>query len=211
MCFGVHEAAHFVIACRLGLYPHDAYVRVPKKSPKALSVFVAGGPGFGGLVSVSGTTMQDAAVGAAGAIAQCFLPNYAERICADDWATADRWVNESGVPGGSNLAFLDAVTSMVDLEWKVIDSVAACLLHYADATGYLSSKLTARLNQLVRSTPADIARAPEFRFPPILHAIPENERPSIHASRDYPFVDLTVAPSYRSWASQNAGPQHAHE
>ena len=198
-CFAVHEAAHFVAACRIELYPFDAYVRVPRKSPTALSVFRAGGPGVGGLVSVSGTLMQDAVIAAAGVIAQLHLPNAHERIYADDMAATQKWFDADSVPDQTQVAFLEAVVAMVERDWKVIDAVAACLLHCADSTGHLSTKLTYRLYQLVLRTPAEIPRVPEYSFiSSPLFAKPRSERPSIAECSAYPYVRLTAPPDYKS-------------
>lgn len=198
MCFAVHEAAHFVVACRIQVAPFDAFVRVPRKSPPAPSVFRAGGPGVGGLVSVSGTLMQDAVIAAAAVIAQLHLPNAHERIYADDLATIEKWFSADSVPNQEKEAFLDAVTGMVEREWQVIDAVAACLLHCADSTGYLSPKLTGRLYQLVRGTAAGIPRTPEFWFSSPLWKIPKTARPAIKVSGESPYVRLDATPNYRS-------------
>jgi hypothetical protein len=197
-CFAIHEGAHFVTACRIELYPFDAYVRVPRKSPNALSVFRAGGPGVGGLVSVSGTLMQDAVIAAAAVIAQLHLPNAHERIYADDMATTQKWFDADSAPDQEKEAFLDAVAAIVEREWQVIDAVAACLLHCADSTGYLSPKLTARLSQLVRYAPSGIIRAPEFRFWSPLREIPVSACPTIAVIRESPYVSLCAKPNYKS-------------
>lgn len=198
-CFAVHEASHFVVACRIGLCPHDVYVRVPRKSPKALSVFRAGGPGVCGLVSASGTLIQDAAIAGAGVVAQACLPNDHERIYADDLATVEKWFCADSIPDQTKGAFLDSVLTMVEHEWNVIDAVAACLLQCADSTGHLSTKLTYRLYQLVRRTPAEILRVPEYSFISTpLFSIPRSERPSIVGCSAYPYVRLTAPPNYKS-------------
>lgn len=205
MCFAVHEAAHFVVACRIGLAPLDAYVRVPRKSPKALSVFRAGGPGVGGLVSVSGTSMQDAVVAAAGVVAQVFLPNDFDRVCANDFAVFNKWINAASVPEETKMALLDSILAMVDREWKVIDAVASCMLHCADTTGYLRPELTARLIELVRCMPNTSFRESEFHFSSPLQEIPVDELPMIKACREHPFVRLTAPPDYKSPVALYAG------
>ena len=198
MCFAVHEAAHFVVACRIQRYPFDAFVRVPRKSPKALSVFRAGGPGVGGLVSVSGTLMQDAVIAFGAVIAQLHLPNKHERIYADDLAATQKWFDSESVPDQTKEAFFDAVVAMVERDWKVIDAVAACLLHCADTTGYLSPTLTARLSQLVRYAPSGIIRAPEFMFWSPLGEIPVSTCPTIAVIGESPYVCVSAPPKYQS-------------
>jgi hypothetical protein len=91
-----------------------------------------------------------------------------------------------------------AVTSMIRCEWKVIDAVASCLLHCADATGYLNPALTASLVQLVTRCHANISRIPEFDGPMAACDVLGIEGPQLLVCRDYPFVRLSAPPDYRS-------------
>lgn len=199
----VHEAAHFVAACRLGLPIVTAFVRVPRKQPKA------GFAGALGAVAAGGTLMQDAVFAAAGALAQQFLSTDEEQArkgCKNDWAAVDAWANWTGdwdsgpmepLSREDRSKFLEAVFRLVSREWNVVDAVAACLLHCADAAGVLSPRLTAELSALVRRTPDEISRIPEFDGPEVCEAL-RIEGPQIYVSRDYPFVRITAPPNYRS-------------
>ena len=204
MCTGVHEGAHFVVACRLGLPVFLAFVRVPRKQPKA------GFAGALGSVAAGGTLIQDAVFASAAVLAQQFLPTDAEQAheaCESDYETFQKWADRAVNWGSSAVSpisregqykFLDGVLLMVRDDWKVIDAVAACLLHCSDSTGVLSTALTARLTALVRGTPAGISRTPQFDGPDALCECLGIEGPQIQVSREHPFVRLTAPPGYRS-------------
>jgi hypothetical protein len=200
----VHEAAHFVAACRLGLPIVAAFVRVPRKQPKA------GFAGALGAVAAGGTLIQDAVFASAALIAQQFLPTEKEeafRSCDSDCSTVGAWEEWTGdwdtgplepVSEEAAYDFFDGVLLMVKRDWNVIDAVAACLLHCADATGYLNPALTADLVELVNRSPENISRIPEFEGPEALCEHLGIDDPQIHVSRDYPFVRFTAPPNYRS-------------
>jgi hypothetical protein len=204
MCTAVHEAAHFVAACRLGLPVFKAFVRVPRKQP---TVSFAGALGA---VAAGGTLMQDAVFASAAILAQQCLPTDAEqarRSCSSDCATVEAWVNWTGDWGTGPLEsvseevaykFFDAVLLMVARDWKVIDAAAACLLHCADATGYMNPSLTAGLVELVNRSPASISRTPEYSGPMDACDRLGVKGPQIHVCQDYPFVRLAAPQGYRS-------------
>ena len=204
MCTAVHEAAHFVAACRVDVPVHRAFVRVPRKAPK---------PGFAGLLGAivaDGTKMQNAAFVSAAILAQQCLPTEAEqarRACSGDCATVDAWVKWTGdwatgplepISEEDAYKFFDGVLLMVARDWKVIDAAAACLLHCADATGYLNPSMTAGLVELVHRTPENISRTPEFDGPAAVCDALGIQGPQVFVSRDYPFVRLTTPQDYRS-------------
>lgn len=210
MSIAVHEGAHFVAACRLGVPIFTAFVRVPRKQPRA---------GFGGVlgsVGAGGTLIQDAVLAYAAVIAQQFLPTdneQADKACKGDVATFRKWADWTGDWGTGPLeplsredeyVFLDGVSLMVRDNWSVIDAVAACLLHCSDSTGVLPTALTSCLAALVRDTPPGIARTPEFAGPAAVCEHLRIEGPQIHVSRNYPFVCLYAPPDYRSPLLQSA-------
>lgn len=204
MCVAFHEATHFVAACRLGLPIFNAFVRVPRKQPSASF------PWVGGSVVAAGTLMQDAVSAASAVLAHvCLTTDEAEvfRACKSDIAVVETWANWTGdsytgplepLSRDDKYKFLDGVLLMVKREWKVIDAVAACLLHCSDSTGVLSTSLTARLTKLVSGTSANICRSPEFAGPAALCERLGIDGPQIQVIRDYPFVRLSAPPDYSS-------------
>jgi len=195
MCFAVHEAGHFVVACRLKVYPHDAYVRVPRKSPNPL----LRARGHGGSVLACGVSlMQDAAIAVAGELAQNWLPNYHEDICCGDRAVFDAWVKESHVSETDEYAFGDAVLAMVDSEWSVIDAVASCLLHCADAKGYIAPRVADQIINLVERTRAGLDREYAFRPPSDRFWFVWESPPKLRAIREYPCIELMTPQDYQS-------------
>lgn len=204
MCIAVHEAAHLVAACRVRQPVFDAFVRVPRKQPKA---------GFGGSLgqlNTAGTLIQDAVLAYAAVIAQQFLPpdnELADKACKGDVATFRKWADWTGDSDSGPLeplsreqeyAFCDAVLLMVRDNWKVIDAVAACLLHCADATGVLSPALTTHLIRLVKLAPTDLPRNPEFPGPAAVCEELRIHGPQIGISKDYPYVRVSAPLNYRS-------------
>ncbi len=204
MDIAVHEAAHFVAACRLGLPILSAFVRVPRKQPKA------GVAGALGAVAAGGTLIQDAVFAYAAVIAQQFLPankEQAEIACSDDVATFRKWADWTGdwetgprepLSREDEYRLLDGVSLMVRDNWMVIDAVAACLLHCSDSTGVLSTAFTSRLAALVHDSPPSMSRTPEFDGPAAVCEHLRIEGPQIRISRDYPFVRVTAPPGYQS-------------
>jgi hypothetical protein len=204
MGIAVHEAAHFVAACRLGLPILSAFVRVPRKQPNA------GFAGALGAVAAGGTLIQDAVFAYAAVIAQQFLranKEQAEIACSDDEATFRKWADWTGdwetgrrepLSREDEYVFCDAVSLMVRENWRVIDAVAACLLHCSDSAGVLSTALTARLAALVRDSPPDISRTSEFTDPAAVCEHLRIEGPQIRISKDYPYVRVYAPPDYMS-------------
>ncbi len=204
MDIAVHEAAHFVAACRLGIPVFEAFVRVPRKQPPA------GFAGALGAVVAGGTLIQDAVFAYAAVIAQQFLPTnkeQAEIVCSDDEVTFRKWADWPGdwetgrrkpLSREDEYVFCDAVSLMVRDNWRVIDAVAACLLHCSDSAGVLSTTLASRLAALVRGIHPCISRTPEFEGPAAVCDYLRIEGPQIRLSRNYPFVQVTAPPGYCS-------------
>lgn len=193
MCDAVHEAAHLVVACRLRVYPFDAFVRIPGKTPKC-----GGHAGSYGSVGVVGNLAQEAAIAAAGIIANSCLPNFDQRPCTGDSALLDTWADDASTPGEAKAMLPNAVTAMVDREWDVIEAVAACLLHCADATGYLKASLTNALTLLVRCTPAYSFRSSVFARPSLYNRGAPESPPTIYAVSEHPYVRFSAPLNFRS-------------
>lgn len=193
MCDAVHEAAHIVVACRLRVYPFDAFVRMPGKTPKR-----GGRAGSWGAVRITGNKTQEAAIAAAGIIASGCLPNFDERPCTSDSALLNTWADDASTTMEAKAMLPKAVTAMVDREWDAIEAVAACLLHCADAAGYLKPSLTAGLTELVRCTPANSFHSNVLARPSIYSRGVQENPPTIYAVSEHPFVRLSSPPDYGS-------------
>lgn len=180
----VHEAAHFVLACRVREYPGNAFVRVP-------GIYAAKAPfstgGQLGFVAVGGNLIQRALISFAGVIAHQALADDQHRRYADDMRSFKDWAVQQAIPDELAYAAMEAVKNEVCRSWQVIDAVGACVLHCADRSGYLSFTPTSALVQLVERSPLRFGRDVEFLNPPSDEG---DARPCIRLTDDLSLVEI---------------------